>query len=235
MCLFTSNWQTKITQLPLNENAHHFFLNGGLDKPYTHETERDQQTQGVGEEGRRGGGWGLIDLDLEFSSDVFNNGDVTLYLKRRTLEGFVTLSSQAQIKQLSHTHTYIHTFVFIHTHAGNEASTQAVLLWRRLELHEQAHTKSVRSISRISEHSLLFTFPNTMRGVGGVECLGLRANHYRPLQLTEMGFFVSWKGRLNWIIIWTERMLWNTASWHYICMTIVANEILWPSFVVFFW
>lgn len=56
MRLFTSNWQTKITQLPLNENAHHFFLNGGLDKPYTHETERDQQTQGVGEEGKRGGG-----------------------------------------------------------------------------------------------------------------------------------------------------------------------------------
>lgn len=51
MRLFTSNWQTKITQLPLNENADHFFLNGGLDK---HMKQRETNRHRVW--GRRGGG-----------------------------------------------------------------------------------------------------------------------------------------------------------------------------------
>lgn len=64
----------------------------------------------LGGGGGEGNGW-LIDLDLEFSSDVFNHGGVTLYLTRQRLKGFLTLQTQRLSYKddntiLTHTHTH---------------------------------------------------------------------------------------------------------------------------------
>lgn len=75
---------------------------------HTHVKEREKSTM-TGSEGRNGRGSRGRGADLGFWSDVFNNGDVTLYLTEQAAEGFVAL----QARLWSHTHTHTEEAVLV--------------------------------------------------------------------------------------------------------------------------
>lgn len=233
---FTSNLQTEITQLPLNKKAHHFSWMEDLIN-HIHMKQRETNRHRVCVCG--GGGWLTLTLSFQvmcsimvMSLCIWKDGSwKDLWHSRHRHRKAIVVHSHTHI----HTHTYTHIHLYLHTHR----------LAMRLALRLLFSGEDWSSMNKPTPE-VWGAFPESVN----THCCSPSQTQWEVWVLWSAWvwgqtitdhfswlrwvFFVSWKGRLNWIIIWTECMLWNPASWHYSCMTIVANEILWPSFVVFF-